>query len=113
MADQEVLRARSELLKALADPKRLEIIELLRGGEMCVCEIIPHLGRSQSTTSKNLDILHRVGVLGRRMDGKRTLYKIKSEKTFAVLRGLDAMNLERYGEASKTAKTLGRMMERG
>lgn len=113
MANRDVLQMRAELLKALADPKRLEMIELLRGGEMCVCEIIPFMGRAQSTTSKNLDILHRAGILDRRMEGKKTLYKIKSEGIFTFLRDLDVISLEKLAGASKTAKTIGKMMEKG
>ncbi|MCD6479353.1 winged helix-turn-helix transcriptional regulator, partial [Candidatus Bathyarchaeota archaeon] len=38
------LELRAGILKALADPIRLEILELLRDGEKCVCEIASHLG---------------------------------------------------------------------
>ncbi|RLI30621.1 ArsR family transcriptional regulator, partial [Candidatus Bathyarchaeota archaeon] len=71
---------RVNLLKALANSARLEIIEFLRDGERCVCEIIPILGRAQSTASKHLDILYQAGILDRRTDGKRTLYRIRDPK---------------------------------
>lgn len=94
------------MLKALSDPVRLKIVEFLKGGERCVCEIIPFLGRSQSTTSKNLDILYRAGILDRRIDGKRTLYKIRNPQVFALLKDVDALALDQMSSFSKTAKIL-------
>ncbi|MEM2990907.1 MAG: metalloregulator ArsR/SmtB family transcription factor [Halobacteria archaeon] len=82
---------RANLFKAIADPVRLQILEFLRDGEKCVCEIIPFIGRSQSTTSKNLDMLYRAGILERREDGRRTLYKIKSQKVLELLKLADSL----------------------
>ena len=94
------------MLKALSDPVRLKIVEFLKGGERCVCEIIPFLGRSQSTTSKNLDILYRAGILDRRIDGKRTLYKIRNPRVFDLLKDVDTLALDQMSSFSKTARIL-------
>ena len=81
------------VLKALADPARLEIIEFLKDGEKCVCEIIPRLGKAQSTISKHLEILHHAGILERRVDGKRTLYRVRNPEIFKLLQILDKLIL--------------------
>jgi len=103
---KELLECRADVLKALSDPVRLKIVVFLKGGERCVCEVIPMLGRSQSTTSKNLDILYRAGILDRRVDGKRTLYKIRNPKVFDLLREVDAVALDQLSSFSKTARIL-------
>jgi len=103
---KELLEWRADVLKALSDPVRLKIVVFLKGGERCVCEVIPMLGRSQSTTSKNLDILYRAGILDRRVDGKRTLYKIRNPKVFDLLREVDAVALDQLSSFSKTARIL-------
>ena len=102
-----LLEYRAGILKALADPARLEIIELLKDGEKCVCEIIPMLGKTQSTTSKHLDILYREGILDRRIDGKRTLYCIKDpKKIFQLLKMIDSLILDKLSPLTKTVKIL-------
>ena len=45
------------ITKALADENRLRVVLFLRGGEMCVCQIVEMLGLAPSTVSKHLDIL--------------------------------------------------------
>ena len=72
---------RVSMLKVLADPVRLEI---LKDGEKCVCEIIPAIGKAQLAISKHLDILYQAGILDRRIEGKRTLYRIKDQKSSNV-----------------------------
>ena len=55
MVDKEIL----EILKALSDETRLKIVEFLLDGEKCVCEIFPHVKRTQSTVSIQLSVLAR------------------------------------------------------
>ncbi|MEM4203173.1 MAG: metalloregulator ArsR/SmtB family transcription factor [Candidatus Methanomethylicaceae archaeon] len=97
---------RANLFKAIADPVRLQILEFLRDGEKCVCEIIPFIGRSQSTTSKNLDMLYRAGILERREDGRRTLYKIKSQKVLELLKLADSLVVDLLSTYVKTVEYL-------
>lgn len=106
MTDAELLKSRERIFKALSDRTRLEIIEFLKDGERCVCEIIPSIGKAQSTTSKDLDILFRAGILDRRLDGKKTLYWIKHEEIFSLIRDSDQLNLKNYSALAKTVKVL-------
>jgi ArsR family transcriptional regulator len=97
---------RVKILSALSDPTRLEIIEFLSEEERCVCEIVPAFGRAQSTISKHLSILFEAGILERRIDGKRTLYKVKNPKLFDLLREVDALALDEICELKKAEKIL-------
>ena len=106
MADIELLKTRERIFKALSDKTRLEIIEFLKDGEKCVCEIVPKLGKAQSTTSKNLDILFIAGILDRNIDGKKTIYSIKHDEIFKIMRGIDQLNLKNLYPLSKTVKAL-------
>ena len=89
MTQKSVSDLRIKILSALSDPTRLELLEYLSGGERCVCEILPAFQRSQSTISKHLNILHEAGILERRVDGKRNLYKIKDPQVFDLIRKVD------------------------
>lgn len=65
-----------KLFKALGDPTRLCIINLLSEGELCVCEIIPKTGKSQPTTSAHLKILYEAGLVRSRKEGLSVYYRL-------------------------------------
>jgi ArsR family transcriptional regulator len=71
-------QARS-LLKALADPLRLQVIEALGGGERCVCELTTELGLAQSKLSFHLKVLKEAGLLADRQAGRWVYYSLRAE----------------------------------
>jgi ArsR family transcriptional regulator len=97
---------RVKILSALSDPTRLEIVEFLGEEERCVCEIVPAFGRAQSTISKHLAVLYEAGILERKIDGKRTLYRVKNPKLFDLLREVDGLALEEISELKKAEEAL-------
>jgi ArsR family transcriptional regulator len=76
------------VLKALSDGTRFKIVEFLLDGEKCVCEIFPHVKRTQSTVSIQLSKLEKSGILESRRDGKRIYYKIKDPRVRDILKVL-------------------------
>ena len=66
-----------DLLKTLGHPARLRILALLRGGEMCVCQINSVIGLAASTVSEHLTELRRAGLLAERKDGRWVYYELK------------------------------------
>jgi ArsR family transcriptional regulator, arsenate/arsenite/antimonite-responsive transcriptional repressor len=106
MSQKSVSDLRIKIISALSDPTRLELLEYLAGGERCVCEIIPVFSRSQSTISKHLNILHETGILDRRIDGKKTLYRIKNPRIFNLLKEVDAIALDQISELTNAGKIL-------
>ena len=77
-----------QILKALADETRLNIVEFLLEGEKCVCEIFPHVKRTQSTTSIQLDVLRKAGILDSRKEGKKVYYFISDKRVYEVFKAL-------------------------
>lgn len=73
------------ILKALGQPTRLKIIDFLRAGERCVCEIFPAIGEEQSNTSRHLSLLLSVGILTRRKEGLKIYYAIKHPEVLALV----------------------------
>src|SRR5258708_38070035 len=65
------------LFHALSDATRLEILELLRGGEQCVCELQDALGAAQSRLSFHLRVLKDAGLVGDRKEGRWAYYRIE------------------------------------
>src|SRR4051812_6207519 len=70
------------LLKALADPVRLQLLSLVashEGGEACVCDLNEAFDLSQPTISHHLKVLHRSGLLERSKRGVWVYYKVQAE----------------------------------
>lgn len=68
----------AKVFKALCDPKRLAILEILRGGEHCACDIIDQTNIAQSALSYHMKILLESSLVESRQEGKWTHYKISS-----------------------------------
>ena len=70
--------------RALGEPMRVRILDLLRDGELSVSELTEQLGASQQNVSKHLVLLVDAGMLARRKDGNRVYYRIADEGVFAL-----------------------------
>lgn len=66
--------------KALADTTRLEIVDMVKQGELCACEILEAFNMSQSTLSYHMKLLTDSGLMFVRRDGKKMLYTINHEQ---------------------------------
>ncbi len=78
-------RFKSTVFDALSDPIRLEIVEYLRDGEKCVCEIVPHLNLIQPLVSRHLKILKNAGLVRCRKDGTKRMYSIVDQRIHVVI----------------------------
>jgi Predicted transcriptional regulators len=75
----------SNIFKALAHPTRIQIIKLLKDGELCVCDILPNLDSEQSNTSQHLTILKNQGILESRKDGSKVIYSVKNREVLEMI----------------------------
>ena len=73
-------RFRAKIFNALSDPIRLEILDFLRDGEKCVCEITPHLNLVQPLVSRHLRILKNAGLVQRRKESTWHYYSLTDER---------------------------------
>jgi DNA-binding transcriptional ArsR family regulator len=72
-------------LKALAHPARLRILAMLRGGELCVCQMTAVLDAAASTVSAHLADLKRAGLVGERKDGRWVFHRLEEGEAAAAL----------------------------
>lgn len=93
LAPRTDLRWLAELLKALADETRLNILTMLREGEMCVCEIMDALPLSQPAISHHLKILRQAGLVTDRRQGKWIYYDLDPRGLERILSLLQAAGL--------------------
>lgn len=75
----------ADVLKSVAQPTRLKIIDFLRDGEKCVCEIFPAIDEEQSNTSRHLNQMQTHGILARRKDGVKIYYAIKHPEVREII----------------------------
>ncbi|OGI01989.1 MAG: transcriptional regulator [Candidatus Melainabacteria bacterium GWF2_37_15] len=68
---------RSEVIKALAHPARLFMLDYLFDGEKCVCKFTEELGLDQSTVSKHLAVLKNAGLVESEKRGLNVYYRLK------------------------------------
>ncbi|MBI5184805.1 MAG: helix-turn-helix transcriptional regulator [Nitrospinae bacterium] len=78
----------SELCRFLTHPVRLEILDLLRDGEMCVNELLKNVDISQANLSQHLAHLRQKGILNTRKEGTSVYYSISNKK---ILDAFDIM----------------------
>ena len=68
-----------QLLKALADPIRLDVIHALSEGERCVCDLTSALNLSQSRLSFHLRVLKDAGLVADRQSGRWIYYRLQPQ----------------------------------
>lgn len=66
----------SKIIKALSDPNRLQIMDILSCGEMCACDILEHFDFSQPTLSHHMKVLMDSNLVNLRKDGLWSYYSL-------------------------------------
>ncbi len=69
----------ADVFKALCNENRLQILERLRSGEKCACDLQEHINISQPNLSHHMKILCKSGIVSARQNGKWTHYSINPE----------------------------------
>jgi ArsR family transcriptional regulator len=87
--DKKVAEHVAEIMKAVAHPVRLQIIELLETKEMCVGDIVEAVGGKQAITSQQLNMMRDKGVLSSRRDGANVYYRIENKNVIKLLHCID------------------------
>ena len=106
LSNLSLLRKRLDICKAIANANRLQILEYLRDGEKCVCDIIPAVDMEQSTVSQHLSVLKNAGILNSRKEGQHVLYKVRNNKVFGVMDAVDALLIVELEEAGELLKDM-------
>jgi ArsR family transcriptional regulator len=78
-------QALAGLFQILSHPARLQILDILRGGEECVCHIQSVLGKRQAYVSQQLMLLREAGLVTDRKDGLNVFYRLADPRVGEVL----------------------------
>ena len=75
---QLLFEKQAEIAKAIAHPLRIAIVDFLKDGEQCVCDIAEFVGSERSNVSRHLSVMVGAGVLEYRKEGLKVIYKLKT-----------------------------------
>lgn len=78
-------KLRADILSAIAHPNRIRILEAIRQGYTCSCEIGPELNLEQSNLSRHIKILVNSGILIPQRDGVRINYSIADDEIYKLI----------------------------
>ncbi|MGX8796922.1 ArsR/SmtB family transcription factor [Fusibacter sp. JL298sf-3] len=88
--DENTAVETAKLFKALGDPTRVKILQLLSLSEMCVCDITHVLNMTHSAISHQLKTLRQAGLVKNRKEGKVVFYSLDDAHVFNLLtQGID------------------------
>ena len=91
------------LFHALSDETRLEILERLKDGEQCVCDLTDALKTGQSRLSFHLIVLKDVGLISDRPEGRWTYYSLNAEVLEELIEMIQSLqgSRSRVGSSSR------------
>lgn len=99
--DRKKYEIRAEVLKALAHPTRLMVIDALADGERCVCELREIAGGDMSTVSRHLGVLKSAGLIADRKKGLNIYYSLTMPCILSFMDCITSMleqRLKEYGD---------------
>ena len=75
---KKLYQMKAAVMKAVAHPIRLAIVDILRGGEKCVCKITEAVGAERSNVSRHLAVMVKAGILASRKEGLMVYYNLRT-----------------------------------
>lgn len=106
---EKISQMKADMFKAIAHPTRIRILELLKDGELCVCDIFEELNVEQANTSQHLAVMKKQDILQSRKEGLRVIYSIRYPEIIELLEVADKILIR---QADETMKTLGEIARR-
>jgi len=75
---QLLFEKQAEIAKAIAHPLRIAVVDFLKDGEQCVCDIAEYVGSERSNVSRHLSVMVNAGLLEYHKEGLKVIYKLKT-----------------------------------
>ncbi len=103
---QLLFEKQAEIAKAIAHPLRIAVVDFLKDGEQCVCDIAEHIGSERSNVSRHLSVMVNAGVLECRKEGLKVIYKLKTPCILDFFSCISACLKQQAKENEKLLKAL-------
>lgn len=102
--NKNIFRLHAEVCKTLANPKRLEILNILREREMTAGEIVKQMRVSKANVSQHLAIMRTAGILDAERQGVNIIYRIGNQKVTKACDLMREVLMERHMKDDKILK---------
>lgn len=103
---RKLYKLKAEVIAAVGHPIRLAVIDFLRDGEQCVCDIASHVGAKRSNVSRHLAVLVKAGILDYRKDGLRMMYSLRTPCILNFMKCVEGVLRENAREATALLSSL-------
>lgn len=101
--DREVYKQRANIVKAMAHPSRLMMIDALAEGEKCVCDLQRLVDADMSTVSKHLSLMKSAGIVTDRKEGLKVFYRLRVP---CMLRFFDCVEAVLRSNSEESARAM-------
>ena len=104
--EQLLFEKQSKIVKAMAHPLRIAVVDFLKNGPQCVCDIAEYLGSERSNVSRHLSVLVNAGLLGYHKEGLKVIYRLKTPCILDFFSCITACLKQQVKENEKLLKAL-------
>ena len=104
--EKRLYALKANVIAAAGNPIRLAIIDFLRDGEQCVCDIARHVGAGRSNVSRHLAVLLKAGIVEHRKDGLKMIYSLRTPCILNFLQCVDGVLREQARDAAALLNSL-------
>ena len=104
--EKRLYKLKADVIAAAGNPIRLAIIDFLKGGEQCVCDIADHVQAKRSNVSRHLGVLMKVGIVDQRKDGLKMIYALRTPCILNFMKCVEGVLREQARDAAVLLSTL-------
>lgn len=102
LTDKSIFEMQAEICKTLTNPKRIEILNVLRNEERTVTELVNAVGASKANVSQHLAVMRHKGILTTRREGVNIFYRVANPKVIEACSLMKEVLFEQHMARKKT-----------
>ena len=104
--EKRLYRLKANVIAAAGSPIRLAIIDFLKDGEQCVCDIADHVDGRRSNVSRHLAVLLKAGIVEQRKDGLKMIYSLRTPCILNFMKCVEGVLREQAKDVAVLLNTL-------
>src|SRR5512137_1250181 len=101
LTDRSIFEMQAEICKTLTNPKRIEILNILKNEERTVTELVNALGASKANVSQHLAVMRHKGILTTRREGVNIFYRVANPKVIEACSLMKEVLFEQHAAKKK------------
>lgn len=105
---KHLYKLKAEVVAAAGHPIRLAVIDFLKNGEQCVCDIATHVDAQRSNVSRHLAVLLNAGIVEQRKDGLKMMYTLRTPCILNFMKCVEGVLRENAKDVTKVLQCLKR-----